>query len=91
MLLLDGEASIQGPEVVEDSPGKPPQDATPVPIDFGLTPLTPSDTSSLLGVVKVCVKGGEFQSKGHYNVTLSLGMQVRDLLPDGICIIRTFA
>lgn len=46
--------------------------------DFGIATLTPSNTSGLLGVAKVCVEGAELRKKGHYNVTLSLGLQVRD-------------
>jgi hypothetical protein len=34
-------------------------------------------TDVLFGVAKVVVKGAELKKKGHYNVTLSMGLQVR--------------
>lgn len=60
------------------SPGKKKSSghAAKVPQDFGLASITPSDTSNLLGVARVRVQSAEFEKKGHYNMTLSLGMQV---------------
>ena len=63
-------------------PGTASQAGHGVPKDGGPLPLTPcGDTSGLLGVAKVHVEGAKLDRKGHYNVTLSLGLQVR-----GCCI-----
>lgn len=84
--------NVKLPKLKKDvySPHKASQAGHGVPKDGGPVPITPySDTSALLGVAKVLIESAELHKKGHYNVTLSLGLQVRSCyveLPRVACV-----